>query len=68
VLIPLGCLPVLVELGPELHAARVLPEAPMAAIPTPAAAPRDKNERRSIRSDMFSPFWSGSDGTGCIGS
>ncbi len=53
---PLGWEPVEeeeVEVEPELQAARSPPEEPMAAIPTPVAAPRAKNERRSIRSDMF---------------
>ena len=59
---PFGWLPVLVpdapEFEPELQAARRPPEEPMAARPTPVAAPRAKNERRSIRSDMF-PLWTG---------
>ena len=43
----------MLEPDPELQAARKPPELPMAAMPTPVAAPLAKNERRSIRSDMF---------------
>src|SRR6516225_2389381 len=54
---PFGWLLVLVPDAPELElepqAARRPPEEPMAARPTPVAAPRAKNDRRSIRSDMF---------------
>jgi hypothetical protein len=41
------------EPEPELQAANRPPEVPTTARPAPAAAPRAKNERRSIRSDMF---------------
>src|SRR5664280_3577700 len=41
------------ELEPELQAASRPPEVPMTAMPAPVAAPRARNERRSIRSDIF---------------
>jgi hypothetical protein len=41
------------EPEPELHAANRPPDVPMVAMPAPVAAPRAKNERRSIRSDIF---------------
>src|SRR5271156_1816376 len=42
------------ELQPELHAATRPPPVPTNARPAPVVAPRARNERRSIRSDMVS--------------
>jgi hypothetical protein len=45
------------EPDPELQAASRPPEAPTTAIPAPTAAPRARNDRRSIGSDILPPYW-----------